>query len=203
MNRTTWCMTVGLGACLTGVGMLAGTPTESGRPGAPAGHDLALSTIPDWRDPLRRADAALSEGDAPGAERAWDEAYRLALATSDPYPMIEVGRAYLAIGEAVYDRPMAAARARRIFLSALFLGRGLRNVHAVADAAEALAALGDHDLAARGFRIAVTLAQRGRDAGAIDRITAQRDRVLESRALEAQGEEPAALRPTTETVWTR
>ena len=198
MNRTTWCMTIGLGACLTGVGMLAGTPTESGRPRAPAGHDLALSTIPDWRDPLRRADTALSEGDAAGAERAWDEAYRLALATSDPYAMIEVGRAYLAIGEVVYDRPMAAARARRIFLSALFLGRGLRNVHAVAAAAEALAALGDHDLAARGFRIAVTLAQRGRDAGAVDRITAQRDRVLGP-----QGEEPAALRPTSETGQTR
>jgi hypothetical protein len=198
MNRTTWCMTIGLGACLTGVGMLAGTPTESGRPGAPAGHDLALSTIPDWRDPLRRADTALSEGDAPGAERAWDEAYRLALATSDPYAMIEVGRAYLVIGEAVYDHPMAAARARRIFLSALFLGRGLRNVHAVADAAEALAALGDHDLATRGFGIAVTLAQRGRDADAVDRVTAQRDRVLGF-----PGEEPAVLRPASETVQTR
>ena len=112
--------------------------------------------------------------------------------------MIEVGRAYLVIGEAVYDHPMAAARARRIFLSALFLGRGLRNVHAVADAAEALAALGDQDLATRGFRIAVTLAQRGRDAGAVDRISAQRDRVLGP-----QGEEPAALRPTAETVPTR
>lgn len=201
MNRTTWCMTIGLGACLTGVGMLTGTPMESGRPRAPAGHDLALSTIPDWRDRLRRADAALSEGDAPGAERAWDEAYRLSLATSDPYAMIEVGRAYLAIGEAVYDQPMAAARARRIFLSALFLGRGLRNVHAVADAAEALAALGDHDLAARGFRIAVTLAQRGRDAGAVDRITAQRDRVLGPHGEEPA--EPAALRPTAETVRTR
>jgi hypothetical protein len=198
MNRTTWCMTIGLGAYLTGVGMLAGTPTESGRPGAPTGHDLWPSTIPDWRDPLRRAVVALSEGDVPGAERAWDEAYRLALATSDPYAVIEVGRAYLAIGEAVYDRPMAAARARRIFLSAFFLGRGLRNVRAVAEAAEALAALGDHDLAARGFRIAVTLAQRGRDAGAVDRITAQRDRVLGP-----QGEEPAALRPTAETVRTR
>jgi len=198
MNRTTWCMTIGLGACLTGVGMLAGTPTESGRPGAPAGYDLAQSTIPDWRDPLRRADAALSEGDAPGAERAWDEAYRLALATWDPYAMIEVGRAYLAIGEAVYDPPMAAARARRIFLSALFLGRGLRNVHAVAAAAEALAALGDHDLAARGFRIAVTLAQRGSDAGAVDRVMAQRDRVLGP-----PREEPAAMRPASDTVQTR
>src|SRR5688572_20895560 len=61
MNRTTWCMTIGLGACLTGVGMLAGTPTESGRAGAPAGHDQAPSTIPDWCDRLRRADTALSE----------------------------------------------------------------------------------------------------------------------------------------------
>jgi hypothetical protein len=198
MSRTTWCMTIGLGACLTGVGMLSGTPAGSGRAGPPAEHDLELPTIPDWRDRLRRADAALAEGDAPGAERAWDEAYRLAVATSDPYAMIEVGRGYLAIGEVVYDHPMAAARARRIFLSALFLGRGLRNVHAVAAAAEALAALGDHDLAARGFRIAVTLAQRGRDTGALDRITAQRDRVLG-----AQGEDPAAIRPTAETAQTR
>jgi hypothetical protein len=191
-------MTIGLGACLTGVGWLAGTPTESGRPGAPAGRDLELSTIPDWREPLRRADTALAEGDAPGAERAWDEAYRLALATSDPYAMVEVGRAYLAIGEAVYDHPMAAARARRIFLSALFLGRGLRNVHAVADAAEALAALGEHDLAARGFSIAVTLAQRDRDARVVDRVMAQRDRVLGP-----PGEEPAAPRSTSEAVQTR
>lgn len=198
MNRTTWCTTIGLGACVICVGMLAGTSTESGRPGASGGHDLASSTIPDWRDPLRRADAALSEGDAPGAERAWDEAYRLAVATKDPYAMIEVGRAYLVIGEAVYDHPMAAARARRIFLSASFLGRGLRNVHAVADAAEALAALGDHDLAARGFTIAVTLAQGDRDAGAVDRVTVQRDR-----ALGPPGVEPSALRPPAETVQTR
>jgi hypothetical protein len=138
------------------------------------------------------------EGDVPGAEQGWDEAYRLARATSDPYALIEVGRAYLAIGESVYDPPMAAARARRIFLSALFLGRGLRNVHAVACAAEALAALGDQDLAARGFRIAVTLAQRGRDAGAVGRVTAQRDRVLGP-----PEEEPAALRPAAETVQPR
>jgi len=198
MNGTTWCMTIGLGACLTGVGMLAGTPTGSGRPWAPAGQDLAISTIPDWRDPLRRADTALAEGDAPGAERAWDEAYRLALATSDPYAVIEVGRAYLAIGEAVYDHPMAAARARRIFLSALSLGRGLRNVQAVADAAEALAVLGEHDVAARGFSLAVTLAQPDRDARVVDRVRAQRDRVLGP-----PSEEPAALRPTAETVRTR
>ena len=112
--------------------------------------------------------------------------------------MIEVGRAYLPIGEVVYDHPMAAARARRIFLSALFLGRGLRNVHAVADSAEALAVLGDQDLAARAFRIAVTLAQRGRDTSSLARITAQRDRVLAP-----QREEPAAVHPTAETVQTR
>jgi hypothetical protein len=198
MNRTTWCMTIGLGACLTGVGMMAGAPTESGRPWAPAGHGLALSTIPDWRGLLRRADTALAEGDGPDAERAWDEAYRLALGTSDPYAMIEVGRAYLAIGEAVYDHPMAAARARRIFLSALFLGRGLRNTLAVADAAEALAALGEHDLAARGFSLAITLAQADREARVVDRVRAQRDRVLGP-----PNEEAAALRPTSETMWTR
>ena len=198
MNGTTWCMTIGLGACLTGVGMLAGTPTGSGRPWAPAWQDLAISTIPDWRDPLRRADTALAEGDAPGAERAWDEAYRLALATSDPYAVIEVGRAYLAIGEAVYDHPMAAARARRIFLSALSLGRGLRNVQAVADAAEALAVLGEHDVAARGFSLAATLARPDRDARVVDRVRAQRDRVLGP-----PSEEPGALRPTAETVRTR
>jgi hypothetical protein len=181
-----------------GVGMLAGAAMEGGSLGASGGDDLAPSTIPDWRDPLRRADGALSRGDVPGAERAWDEAYRLALATWDPHAMIEVGRAYLVIGEAVYDHPMAAARARRIFLSALFQARGLRNTLAAADAAEALAALGDHDLAARGFTIAVTLAERDRDARAVGRVTAQRER-----AVGPPGEEPFAPRQTAETVQTR
>jgi hypothetical protein len=94
---------------------------------------------------------------------------------------------------------MAAARARRIVLSALFHGRGLRDAHAVADAAEALVALGDRDLATHGFTIAVTLAQRDGDAGVVDRVTAQRDRALRP----VPGEDPPALRPTAETVRTR
>ena len=68
------------------------------------------------------------------------------------------------------------ARARRIYLTALFQARERRDAHAVARAGEAFAALGDHEVAERAFDVAMALAAQRRDVAAHDRIAALRAR---------------------------
>lgn len=177
MRKETWRMGVGLGALVIGVAVLAGAGVEGARFPSRIGGDVAPPVEPDWRAPLGRAELALLAGDVPGAERAWEDAYRLAILTWDPASTLELGRAYLQIGTSAHGHAAANDRARRIFLSALYQARALRSPEAMADASEALAAVGDLDLATRGFALALTVAERSRDAELIERVKVQRDRV--------------------------
>lgn len=61
----------------------------------------------DWREPLALAEEALARGDAHEAERAWEEAHRAAIRAGASRGMLELGRAYLSIGEAAHDRATA------------------------------------------------------------------------------------------------
>jgi hypothetical protein len=180
MRKETWRMGVGLGALLIGVAVLAGAGVEGARFSSRIGGDVAPPVKPDWRAPLGRAELALLAGDVPGAERAWEDAYRLAIQTWDPASTLELGRAYLGIGTAAHGHAAANDRARRIFLSAFYQARALRSPEAMANAAEALAAVGDLDLATRGFALALTVAERSRDGHLIERVKVQRDRVAET-----------------------
>ena len=92
--------------------------------------------------------------------------------------MLEVGHAYLRIGATGTDRRAAVARARRIYLTALFQARERRDAHAVARAGEAFAALGDHAVAERAFDVAMALAIQNRDVVARDRIASLRARPI-------------------------
>src|SRR5438445_11856052 len=76
------------------------------------------------------------------AELSWPDAYRAALGSRRWDAMVEVGDAALRIGEATGDREVAAARARRCYLEALFRARDQRSVDGVPRVAEAFAALG-------------------------------------------------------------
>jgi len=197
MRKETWRIDVGLGALLIGVAVLAGAGVEGARFQSRSGGDVAPPVEPDWRAPLGRAELALLAGDVPGAERAWEDAYRLAIQTWDPVSTLELGRAYLPIGAAAHGHAAANDRARRIFLSAFSQARALRSPAAMANASEALAAVGDLDLASRGFALALAVAERSRDAHLVERVKAQRDRV-------AGTAEPSTDGPARgEAVWTR
>ena len=72
-----------------------------------------------WRESLDRAEAALSQGEIHRAELVWEEAQRAAMRPSiPPTGLVNVGLAYLKIGEAAHDRPTAVARTRQILLRA-------------------------------------------------------------------------------------
>lgn len=129
-----------------------------------------------WREALQRAEAALTGGDARGAEEAWQEAYRAAMRGRAPDALLDLGRAYLRIGEAARNRQSAVARARRIFREAFFQARERRDADGMAGAGEAFASIGDHHVALRAFDAALALTERNRDAAARDRIAVVRAR---------------------------
>jgi hypothetical protein len=114
----------------------------------PAGPDAR------WREPLGRAEAALAEGQARRAEEAWAEAQRAAMRPTTPSTgLVDVGRAYLRIGEAAHDRQTAVARARVLYLRALFRARERGDVDGMTAASQAFASLGDCEMARRAFAV--------------------------------------------------
>jgi tetratricopeptide (TPR) repeat protein len=125
-----------------------------------------------WREPLDRAEAALAEGQARRAELAWEEAHRAAMRASiPPNGLINVGIAYLRIGEAARDRQTAVARARQLFLRAFFRARDQRDIDGIAAVSQAFASLGDCEMSERAFAVALTMApQRGGTPPSCERI---------------------------------
>ena len=130
----------------------------------------------DWRQALQRVETARAGGDVRGAKQAWEDAYRVAMRVRTPQALLDVGRAYLRLGDAARDRRMAIPRARRIFLEAFVQARERRDGDGVAEAGEAFASLGDREIADRAFDVALALATQSRDAAARDRIVALRAR---------------------------
>jgi hypothetical protein len=114
-----------------------------------------------WREPLDRAEAAMSTGEIHRAEQAWEEAQRAAMRpTIPPSGLINVGLAYLKIGEAAHDRPTAVARTRHLLLRALFRARHNRDVDGLAAVSHAFARLGDCAVAERTFIVVRTMAPK-------------------------------------------
>ena len=130
----------------------------------------------DWRQALQRVETARADGDVRGAEQAWEDAYRVAMRARTPQALLDVGRAYLRLGDTARDRRTTTPRARRIFLEAFVQARERRDGDGVAGAGEAFASLGDREIADRAFDVALALATQSRDAAARDRIAALRAR---------------------------
>ena len=111
-----------------------------------------------WRESLDRAEAALSQGEIHRAELVWEEAQRAAMRPSiPPTGLVNVGLAYLKIGEAAHDRPTAVARTRQILLRALFRARQQRDVEGLTAVSHAFASLGDCEVAERTFTVVLTM----------------------------------------------
>ena len=108
-----------------------------------------------WREPLDRAKAALAQGEARRAEQAWEEAQRAVMRPGiPPSGLVNVGLAYLKIGEAAHDRQTAVTRARQLFLRALFRARHTRDVQGLTEVSHAFALLGDCEVAERAYAVA-------------------------------------------------
>jgi len=141
---------------------------------APAGLEAGAAP---WTGHLRRADEALAGKNVSAAELAWHDAYLAALRSRRWEGMVEVGDAYVRIGEVTGGRKAAEAKARQIYLAALFRARNEGSLDGMLRTAEAFAILGDREVAERGVYMAQRLAARARDAQARARVNVVAKRV--------------------------
>ena len=125
-----------------------------------------------WREPLGRAEAALAEGQAREAEKAWLEAQRAAMWPAvPPSGLVNVGLAYIKIGEAAHDRQTAVSRARLLFLRAMFRARERRDFDGLTAVSRAFATLGDCEMSGRVHEVALKLQPKSANAApACERI---------------------------------
>ncbi len=131
-----------------------------------------------WTAHVRAVDDALVSGNIGAAERAAHEAYLVALASWRWDGLVDVAGAYLRIGQLSGLRQPAEAKARNLYLTALFRARQQDSLDGVLRAAEAFAALGDRDVAERCLRIAHAIAAEARDAEGSARVETMTARLV-------------------------
>lgn len=141
-----------------------------------------------WSRALRRVEDALAHSGLTAAELAWHAAYAEALRSRRWEGLVEVGDAYLRIGEAAGARKPSEARARELYLAALFRARDRGSLDGVLRVAEAFGALGDREVAQQGIHIAQHLATSTRDAQARERVRVAAER-LAARSVGLMGYE--------------
>jgi hypothetical protein len=141
------------------LGSLFAAVTLGALPAAGQTSTPALDAV--WREPLDRAEAAMSQGEIGRAELAWEEAQRAAMRPAiPPTGLVNVGLAYLKIGEAAHDRQTAVTRTRQLLLRALFRARHLRDVDGLTAVSHAFARLGDCEVAGRAFAVVLTMSPK-------------------------------------------
>jgi hypothetical protein len=139
-----------------------------------------------WTAHIRRLDEALAQRNVGAAEQAWHEAYGAALRSRHWEGMLAVGDATLRIGEVVGSRQAPTAKARRLYLAALFRARDQGSLEGVLRTAEAFAALGDREVVYQGIRIAEGLTAQRSDEDARARLRALAERMTGG-LVEAKG----------------
>ncbi len=165
----------------TGVLAQYANPTEAWATEAAAGQQINqsgnVSSDAPWTVHLRHSDEALRQQDFKAAQKAWHRAYLAALGSTSWKGRLDVGDAYLRIGEVAKDREPAKAKARSLYMEALFRARSQGSLDGVLRAGEAFAALGDHEVASQTLRIAEGLAAQGHDPYAPARVRSVSERL--------------------------
>ncbi len=133
---------------------------------------VVVETVPMWWPYVDAVEEKLADHDVPGALSAWREAHAAALATHGWEGMLEVGRAYLRIGDAVEFRRAFVPRAREHYLGALLRAREIGSLDGVLSAGEAFATLGDLGVVRQAVGIAASIMSRNSDARAVERLDA-------------------------------
>lgn len=139
---------------------------------ATASHTLSVTDDPTapWAIHIHLMDDALKTRNVRAALRAWHDAYVSALGSRQWQGMLEVGDAYLRIGEVAGTRRATQANAREAYVTALFRARQHGSLDGVLRVAEAFAALGDREAVAQCLRVADQLAARNPKADARERV---------------------------------
>jgi len=125
------------------------------------------SGTPDVRNPLLRPDVV-------AAVRAWHDDYRAAVLSGHPDRLVATGDAYRRIGHFAGRHEPFDAKAREIYLAALFRARQQESFDGVLVAGEAFAALGDREMVQQVMRMAQALAGRDAERQADVRVFAAR-----------------------------
>lgn len=108
-----------------------------------------------------RIDTALGAGDVSGALRAWHETYGAVMEGRRWEGFADAGDAYLRIARACGSPSEGIARARDLYLSALFRASGSGSLEGVLRLASAFVELGDDAVVTHSLRIARRLAGAG------------------------------------------
>lgn len=176
----------GLGLAVIGLGLLEVLLTEQTQFLGPRATVVNQTPLPNssseagsaapWKSHLLQVETSLIRGDVGAAERAWHDAYRTAFGSRRWDGLVEVGDAYLLIGEAAKGREVAEARARMLYLSALFRARQQGSLEGVLRTSEAFRALGDREVVEQGLRIAERLAAQTGGAETLERMHAFKER---------------------------
>jgi hypothetical protein len=137
---------------------------------ASAGHAIAAESQVAWRAHLAKVADAVDKADMPGAVLHWRDAYAAALRSRHWEGLVAVGDAYRRLGDRGGFKEVAAAKARTIYLAALFRARQEASLDGVLRAAQAFADLGDAVVVAQCLKLARPLAAETRDARADQRL---------------------------------
>jgi hypothetical protein len=136
-----------------------------------------VSSDAPWTVHIRRSDEALRQQDIKAAKQAWHRAYLAALGTTSWKGRLDLGDAYLRIGEVARDPEPAKAKARSLYTEALVRARSQGSLDGVLRSGEAFAALGDHEVAGQAIRVAQDLAAEGTDPYAAARVRSVSERL--------------------------
>ena len=135
-----------------------------------AGHAMAAESQIAWKAQLEKVDDAVSRNDLTQAVMLWREAYAAALRSRHWEGMVAVAEAYRRLGGLAGFARASEAKARQIYLAALFRARQEGSLDGVLRVAEAFADLGDREVVDRCIDIARTVAVQARDARGEQRV---------------------------------
>ena len=158
-----------------------------GRPGAGTDRATGAENAP-WSPHLQAVDEALAQQNISAAEWAWVRAHGAALGSRGWEGMLAVGDAARPIGALAGRRHAAEAKARTLYLAALFRARNQRSVEGVLQAAEAFWTLGDREVVEQCLAIAERLVGETREPDARVRAAA----LVRQFAARVRGAESAA-----------
>lgn len=135
-----------------------------------AGHAVAAESQIAWKAHLEKVEDAVSRNDLAQAVMLWREAYAAALRSRHWEGLLAVAEAYRRLGGLAGFGRASEAKARQIYLAALFRARQEGSLDGVLRVAEAFADLGDREIVDRCIAIARTVAVQARDARAEHRV---------------------------------
>lgn len=153
-----------------GLGLIAALGATTAAVARQDGERRGTTTL--WANHLRTVDVALSRHDVPRALSAWREAHAAALGSGGWEGMLQVGHAYLRIGDVADFKRAFVPSAREHYLAALLRARHAGSLDGVLSAAEAFAALGDLGVVRQAMSIAEPLMARPADRRTAERLCA-------------------------------